>query len=62
MEFAEQYATPTEAHLSATYARRNEFRELFFLRWGRLHFQVHWGVDTNVKVALKVYYEDGTCA
>ena len=62
MEFAEQYATPTEAYLSATYARRNEFRELFFLRWGRLHFQVHWGVDTNVKVALKVYYEDGTCA
>ena len=29
MEFAEQYAAPTEAILGPLYPRRNEFKELF---------------------------------
>jgi hypothetical protein len=60
MEYAEQYAAPTEAYLSPPYPRRNEFKELFYLRWGRLHFRVDWGVDMNVKVIVKVFHEDGT--
>ena len=61
MEYAEQFAVPTEAYLSAPFARRNDFRDLFVLRWGRLHFQVNWGVDMNLKVLLKVFHADGTC-
>ena len=60
MEFAEQYAAPTLAYMSAPYPRRNEFNDLFYLRWGCLHFQVDWGVETNVKVVVKVFHEDGT--
>ncbi len=60
MEYAEQYAAPTEAYLSPPYPRRNEFKELFYLRWGRLHFRVDWGVDMNIKVIVKVFHEDGT--
>ena len=36
MEHAEQYAAPTEAYLSPAYPRRNEFKELFYLRWGTI--------------------------
>ena len=53
MEYAEQYAAPTEAYLSPPYPRRNEFKELFYLRWGRLHFRVDWGAEMNLKVVLK---------
>ena len=62
MEFAEQYARPTDAFLGAPYGRRNEFGELFVLRWGRIHFHADWGGELNIKVILKVYYEDNTCA
>ena len=60
MEFAEQYAAPTEAYLGPLYPRRNEFQELFYLRWGRIRFRVEWGGEMNVKVVLKVFHEDGT--
>ena len=60
MEFAEQYAAPTEAILGPLYPRRNEFKELFYLRWGRIRFRVDWGAEMNVKVVLKVFHEDGT--
>ena len=60
MEFAEQYAAPTEACLGPLYPRRNEFKELFYLRWARLRFRVDWGAEMNVKVVFKVFHEDGT--
>ena len=60
MEYAEQYAAPTEAYLGPLYPRRNEFKELFYLRWGRIHFRVDWGEEMNLKVVLKVFHEDGT--
>ncbi len=60
MEYAEQYAAPTEAILGPLYPRRNDFRELFYLRWGRIRFRLDWGAEMNLKVVLKVFHEDGT--
>ena len=60
MEFSEQYAAPTEAFMGPLYPRRNEFKELFYLRWGRLYFRVDWGLDLNIKVVFKVFHADGT--
>ena len=59
MEFAEQYATPTDAQLGTPFAKRNDFKELFYLRWGKLRFDVRWGSELNIKVLLKVYRSDG---
>lgn len=61
MEFAEQFASPTEASLGPVFPRRNDLGELFYLRWGRLHFDVRWGSEMNLKVILKVWHEDNTC-
>ena len=61
MEFAEQYATPAEGQLGTPFARSNDFREAFYLRWGKLRFDVNWGADLNIKVLLKVYRADGVC-
>ena len=59
MEYAEKYATPTEARLGAPFKRLNDFGEEFYLRWGKIRFTVHWGPELNVKVLLKVYRSDG---
>ena len=56
--FAEQYATPISGQLANNSPRRNDFQELFYIRWGRIHFQVHRGLDVNIKVVLKVYRGD----
>ena len=48
MEFAEQYATPTDAQLGTPFAKRNDFKELFYLRWGKLRFDVRWGSELTV--------------
>ena len=61
MEFAEKYAAPFEGELGTTFPRTNDFKDLFHLRWGRLRFEVFWGVEANVKVVLKVYRHDGVC-
>lgn len=59
--FAERYATPRHARLESPFARRNDFGDLFYLRRGTLIFDVDWGPDLNIKVIVKVYYEDGSC-
>ena len=58
-QFAEQYAIPIEGQLGTTFPRQNDFKETFFLRWGKIRFDVHWGQELNVKVLLKVYRSDG---
>ena len=59
MPFAEQYATPIEGQLGTTFPRQNDFKEVFYLRWGKIRFDVQWGQELNVKVLLKVYRSDG---
>ncbi len=61
MPFAENYATPTEAEIGGSIPRTNDFKDLFYVRWGSIRFDVHWGVELNLKVVLKVYRTDNTC-
>ncbi|MCL4205214.1 MAG: phosphatidylserine/phosphatidylglycerophosphate/cardiolipin synthase family protein [Pirellulaceae bacterium] len=61
MEFAEELAVPLEGELSASFARENDLKEVFYLRWGRVRFQVLWGTEVNLKVLLKVYRSEGAC-
>lgn len=60
MEFAEKYALPIAGKMSQNIPRRNDFKELFYVRHGRIHFQVNWGEELNIKVILKVFRDD-TC-
>lgn len=60
MEFAEKFAVPFEGELGTSNPRCNEFGEIFRLRWGRVRFEVFWGVEINLKVVLSVYHADGT--
>ena len=62
MEFAEEIAVPMEGELGPSFARSNDLQETFRLRWGRIHFQVFWGTEVNLKVLLKVYRSDGARA
>ncbi|HRW46096.1 MAG: phospholipase D-like domain-containing protein [Caldilinea sp.] len=59
MQFAEQFATPVDGQLGTPFAKRNDFKELFYLRWGKIRFDVRWGSELNIKVLLKVYRSDG---
>lgn len=59
MKYAEEYATPIDGELGSPFGRRNEFKELFYLRWGKIRFDVNWGPELNIKVLLKVYRSDG---
>lgn len=61
MPYAEQYATPIEGQLGPTFPRGNDFKEVFYLRWGKIRFDVQWGQELNIKVLLKVYRSDGVC-
>ena len=61
MSVAEDFAFPIEAQLGTTFPRRNDFGELFYLRWGKIRFEVNWGPELNIKVLLKVYRSDGIC-
>lgn len=58
--FAERYATPVQAGLEAPYARTNDFGDTFYLRRAYVTFNCNWGVDLNVKVIVRVFYEDGS--
>lgn len=58
MEYAEKYALPVAGELGATFPRRNDLNELFYIRWGRIRFEVFWGVEVNIKVILKVHRYD----
>lgn len=61
MGFAESYALPVSAELGPAFIRRNELREAFVVRPGRISFDVFWGRAANVKVVLKIWRADGSC-
>jgi len=58
---AEHFATPVHGTLGGSFARRNDFNEEFYLRWGRIDFDLSFGVRANVKVILRVYRADQIC-
>jgi len=61
MNFAESYARPVEGELGAPIWRRNELKESFCVRPGRIRLDVSWGVAVDVKVILKITRADGVC-
>ncbi len=61
MQFSELYARPRQGSLGEFFQRTNDFSEPFSLRWGRIEFDVSFGVQANVKVILKVYRDDNVC-
>lgn len=61
MPFAEKYAFPTDAEIGGSIPRTNDFKELFYVRWGRIQFDVFRGDDLNLKVILNVYRSDDVC-
>jgi hypothetical protein len=61
MSFAEHYTVPLDGELHPSIRRVNDFGEYFYVRFGKIRFQVHGDIFTNVKVILKVYRSDSTC-
>ncbi len=61
MPFAERYAVPIDAEIGTSIPRTNDFKELYYVRWGSIRFDVFWGDELNLKVVLKVYRSDDTC-
>ena len=61
MAFAERYAFPIDARIGTSVPRTNDFKELFYVRWGNIWFNVFWGQELNLKVVLNVYRSDGVC-
>ena len=61
MDTAEHYAIPAHGNLGGSFWRSNDFNERFHLRWGKITFDVSFGVQANVKVILKVYRNNGVC-
>lgn len=61
MQTAEQYAIPRHASLGGFFQRVNDFNEPFSLRWGKVEFDVSYGVQANVKVILKIYRDNHVC-
>ncbi len=55
MTFAEHYAVPVHANLGGNFARLNDFQDQFYLRWGKIDFEVAYGTRVNIKVILRVY-------
>ncbi|MGR9051964.1 MAG: phospholipase D-like domain-containing protein [Gammaproteobacteria bacterium] len=60
MQYAEQYARPVHGKLGGYFQRINDFRDQFDLRWGKIEFDMYYGVSANLKVILKVY-RDAVC-
>ncbi|MGA8156306.1 MAG: hypothetical protein WB822_08875 [Rhodoplanes sp.] len=61
MPFAERYAFPIDARIGTSIPRTNDFKELFYVRWRSIWFNVFWGPDLNIKVVLNVYRSCGVC-
>ena len=61
MPFAERYAIPIDVRIGTSFPRTNDFKELFYVRWGSIWFNVFWGHDINIKVVLNVYRSCGVC-
>ncbi len=61
MSTAENYALPIHGNLGGSFVRVNDFNEQFYLRWGRIGFDVRHGAQLNVKVILRVYRDNAIC-
>lgn len=61
MHCAEKYAVPIDGELYSSVRWLNDFNEYFFIRGGRIRFQIWADTSTNLKVLLKVYRSDGIC-
>jgi hypothetical protein len=61
MQFAEQYAMPRHGNMGGSFQRVNDFNDKFYLRWGKIDFDVFHGVQANLKVILKVYRDNHIC-
>ncbi len=61
MDKAENYAVPVHANLGGSFVRSNDFNEKFYLRWGKIIFDVAFGAQLNLKVILRVYRDHGIC-
>ena len=61
MPIAEDYAKPLEGELGGSFARVNDFNHKFFLRWGKIDFELFHGDQINLKVVLKVYRKHNIC-
>jgi hypothetical protein len=61
MRTAETYAVPVHGNLGTSFARVNDFNEKFYLRWGRITFDVFHGIQANLKVIVKVHREHDIC-
>ncbi len=59
MPLAEHYAMPVHGHLGGYFQRANDLNEKFDVRWGKIEFDVFFGIQANVKVVLKVYRDHG---
>ena len=46
---------------AAYFQRVNDFNDKFYIRWGKIEFDVFYGVQANVKVILKVYRDNSIC-
>lgn len=55
MQFAEHFAMPVHASLGGHFSRINDFGDLFYIRWGKIDFDVFYGIQANIKVVLKIY-------
>lgn len=58
MQLAEHYAKPIRGEMGGAFARVNDFNDEFFIRWGKIDFEVFYGVQVNLKVIFKVYSND----
>jgi len=61
MSTAENFARPVHGNLGGSFVRVNDFNEQFFLRWGRINFDVWHGAQLNLKVILRVYRDNAIC-
>ncbi|HWJ19043.1 MAG TPA: hypothetical protein VNR65_09990, partial [Geobacterales bacterium] len=61
MPFAERYAFPIDAEIGTSIPRTNDFKDLFYVRWGSIRFDVLWGDELNLKVVLNIYRPDNIC-
>ncbi|MCF6203929.1 MAG: hypothetical protein L3J59_09725 [Methylococcaceae bacterium] len=58
MQIAEDYAMPVRGELGGAFARVNDFNDEFFIRWGKIDFDVFQGSHINLKIILKAYSND----
>lgn len=60
-QIAEHYAKPVQGELGRSFARVNDFNDKFFIRWGKIEFEMFHGDNINLKVILKVYRQHNIC-